>query len=198
MKRVGITGGIGSGKTFVCRIFEIFGIPVYDADAHAKKIMVNDLAVKSQIRDLIGKEAYHRNGKLNRNFISGKIFTDKSLLKGINDIVHPAVYNDSLRWMETYKNEKSVPYILKEAALLVESGAYKALDKLIVVTCPEDIRIRRVMERDGQSYEAVKKKIDNQLPESEKVRFADFEIINDGDKPLLKQIWKIHKQLTNQ
>lgn len=198
MKKVGITGGIGSGKSFVCKIFETFGIPIYDADSYAKKIMITDLAVKSQIRDLLGNEAYYRNGKLNKNYITSKIFSNKDILTKINDIVHPAVYKDSLRWMENYKHYKNVSYILKEAALLVETGAYKALDKLIVVTCPEETRIRRVMMRDAQNYETVKKKLDNQLPESEKVRFADFVIINDGEQPLLKQIWKIHKQLTNQ
>ena len=196
MKKIGITGGIGSGKTTACSIFAALGIPIYDADTQARKIMITDLAVKRQVRQLLGKEAYFRNGKLNKPFVAAKIFTDKSLLEKLNSIVHPAVNNDSLRWMEQHKYDKNIPYLLKEAALLVESGTYKALDKLIVVTCPEEIRISRVMERDKLSYEEVKRKIDNQMPESQKVRFADFIIVNDGVQSVIRQVWHIHTQLT--
>ncbi len=196
MRKIGITGGIGSGKTTACSIFAALGIPIYDADAQAKKIMIKDLAVKRQVRQLLGKETYFRNGKLNKPFVADKIFSDKSLLEKLNSIVHPAVHNDSLRWMEQHKNNNTIPYLLKEAALLVESGTYKALDKLIVVTCPEEIRITRVMERDKLSYDEVKRKIDNQMPESEKVRFADFIIVNDGVQSVIRQVWQIHTQLT--
>ena len=196
MKKIGITGGIGSGKSTACRIFETLGIPVYDADTQAKKIMITDMAVKSQIRDLLGKDAYYRNGKLNKEFVSSKIFSNKYLLEGISQIVHPAVNNESLRWMEVHKLDKMIPYVIKEAALLIESGSYKALDKLIVVTCPEDIRIQRVMERDKLTYEEVKRKVDVQMPETEKLRFADFIIVNDGIMSLIQQVRTIHMQLT--
>lgn len=196
MKKIGITGGIGSGKSTVCRIFETLEIPVYDADTQAKKIMITDMAVKSQIRELLGKEAYHRNGKLNKDYVSSKIFSNKSLLLGINQIVHPAVNNESLRWMEQHKHNKKSPYVIKEAALLIETGNYKALDKLIVVTCPEDIRIQRIMARDELTYEEVKRKIDSQMPEAEKLRFADFIIINDGILSIIQQVHTIHMQLT--
>lgn len=196
MKKIGITGGIGSGKSTACRIFETLGIPVYDADTQAKKIMITDMAVKSQIRDLLGKDAYYRNGKLNKEFVSSKIFSNKYLLEGISQIVHPAVNNESLRWMEVHKLDKMIPYVIKEAALLIESGSYKALDKLIVVTCPEDIRIQRVMERDKLTYEEVKRKVDVQMPETEKLRFADFIIVNDGITSLIQQVRTIHMQLT--
>lgn len=196
MKKIGITGGIGSGKSTACRIFETLGIPVYDADTQAKKIMITDMAVKSQIRDLLGKDAYYRNGKLNKEFVSSKIFSNKYLLEGISQIVHPAVNNESLRWMEVHKLDKMIPYVIKEAALLIESGSYKALDKLIVVTCPEDIRIQRVMERDKLTYEEVKRKVDVQMPEAEKLRFADFIIVNDGIMSLIQQVRTIHMQLT--
>lgn len=196
MKKIGITGGIGSGKSTVCRIFETLGIPVYDADTQAKKIMITDMAVKCQIRELIGKEAYYRNGKLNKDYVSSKIFSNKSLLQGISQIVHPAVNNDSLRWMEQHKLNKMIPYVIKEAALLIESGNYKALDKLIVVTCPEDIRIQRVIDRDKLTYEEVKRKVDSQIAESEKLRFADFIIVNDGTMSIINQVRTIHMQLT--
>ncbi len=196
MRKIGITGGIGSGKTTACRVFETLGIPIYDADTRAKSIMITDLSVKSKIKSLLGNEAYHKNGKINKDHVSAKIFNNKQLLKEINDIVHPAVLSDSLRWIEEHKKEKDVPYIIKEAALLIETGSYKSLDKLIVVTCPEEIRIKRVMKRDGLSYEAVKRKIDNQLPEEEKIRYADYIINNDDTQSVIHQVWYIHQQLT--
>lgn len=196
MRKVGITGGIGSGKSTACRIFEALGIPIYDADTQAKKIMFTDISVKRKVRELLGKDAYFKNGKLNKTFIASKIFTDKTLLQKVNDIVHPAVHNDSLRWMEHYKNNKEIPYLMKEAALLIESGTYKALDKLIVVTCPEETRINRVMKRDKLTYEEVKTKVDSQMLESDKIRYADFIIKNDGEESLIKQVWQIHRELT--
>lgn len=196
MKKVGITGGIGSGKTTVCKIFESLDIPVYYADLQAKKIMASSLTVKQQLKSLLGAEAYHKNGKPNRKYIASKIFADKALLAGINSIVHPAVQSDAERWMEQFKASGHTSYIIKEAALLVENGSYKALDALIVVTCPEEIRIKRVMDRDHLSHNEVLNKIKNQYSESEKIKVADYIIINDGTKPLIPQIWQIHKKLT--
>jgi dephospho-CoA kinase len=195
MLTIGITGGIGSGKTTVAKLFEALGIPVYNADIEAKKIMAANLKVKTQIKNLLGDEAYHRNGKPNRPFISSKIFSDKNLLAAINNIVHPAVYEDTEQWANLHRKEGNVPYVLKEAALLVENGSYTSLDKLIVVTCPESERILRVMKRDKLSKEEVMKKIQNQLPESEKVKVADYVIINDGLHPLIPQVWELHQSL---
>lgn len=196
MKKIGITGGIGSGKTTICNIFESLDVPIYYADTQAKKIMATSIAVKQQLKTLLGNEAYHKNGKPDRKFIASKIFSDKALLMGINGIIHPAVQADAERWMEKLKNEGRTVYVIKEAALLVENGSYKALDALIVVTCPEDIRIKRVMQRDHLSYTEVMSKIQNQLPESEKIKVADHIIINDGSTPLIPQVYKIHKKLT--
>jgi dephospho-CoA kinase len=196
MKKIGITGGIGSGKTTVCKIFESLDVPIYYADAQAKRIMASSPTVKQQLKTLLGNEAYFKNGKPDRKYISSKIFTDKSLLSGINNIVHPAVHADAERWMEKIKAEGMTTYIIKEAALLVETGSYKALDALIVVACPEETRIKRVMARDKLSHSEVLNKIKNQLPESEKIKVADFVIINDGTKPLISQVWQIHKKLT--
>jgi dephospho-CoA kinase len=195
MLKIGITGGIGSGKTTVAKLFEALDIPVYNADIEAKKIMASNLTVKAQIKDLLGDQAYHQNGKPNRKYIASLIFTDKTLLKTINDIVHPAVNEDSIRWIEQHKKEGKSPYVLKEAALLVENGSYKSLDKLIVVTCPESERIIRVMKRDKLKKEEVTQKIQNQLPESEKIKVADFVVVNDGHHPLIPQVWKIHQSL---
>jgi dephospho-CoA kinase len=191
MIKVGITGGIGSGKTTVCKLFETLDIPVYYADDRAKKLMTSDKKVKLAIINLFGAEAYYRNGRLNRPFISAHVFKNKPLLKKLNAIVHPAVQEDGDRWFA----EQHTRFALKEAALLIESGSYKSMDKLIVVTCPLDIRVSRVVERDGFTKEAVLKRINNQLPEEEKVKFADFIIVNDGKKALIPQVLKVYKKL---
>jgi dephospho-CoA kinase len=195
MLKVGITGGIGSGKTTVAKIFAAMGVPVYNADIKAKKIMASNPDVKKQIKALLGNEAYHSNGKPNRPYIASKIFGNKDLLTAMNHIVHPAVHTDTEAWTNHYLKEGNTAYILKEAALLVENGSYKSLDKLIVVTCPEAERILRVMKRDKLPEEEVIKKIKNQLPESEKIKVADYIIINDGQHPLIPQVWKIHQEL---
>ncbi|MBK9735888.1 MAG: dephospho-CoA kinase [Saprospiraceae bacterium] len=193
MKKIGITGGIGSGKTTVCKIFETLDVPVYYADIEAKKIMSSNASVKKQIKDLLGDEAYFNNGRPDRTFISSRIFSDKALLEGINKIVHPAVQIETARWIENLNGRH--PYVLCEAALLVENGSYRNMDGLIVVTCPENIRIHRVMGRDKLSFTDVVKKVKNQLPEETKIKVADFIIKNDGTLPLINQVWEIHKKI---
>jgi dephospho-CoA kinase len=188
---VGITGGIGSGKTTVCKIFEVLGVPVYYADERAKWLLNNDTTVKEKVVALLGNDAYS-NGELNRPLIAEKVFADKDLLEQYNAIVHPAVAEDTLSWNSQHLDE---PYVLKEAALLVETGSYLNLDKLIVVTAPENIRIERVMQRDGLSEAAVMARIKNQMPESEKVKLADFVILNDGTQSLIEQVKNIHQEI---
>lgn len=191
MIKVGITGGIGSGKTTVCKIFESLGVPVYYADERAKKIMTSDKTLKEGIIHLLGEESYFKNGRLNRKFIGSKVFKNKSLLNKLNKLVHPAVLKDGENW---FKKQKGV-MALKEAALLIESGSYLSLDKLIVVTAPEKVRIQRVMERDKLSMEAVSQKMKNQLTDDEFLKYADFSIINDGKKLLIPQVRKIYKHI---
>jgi len=188
---VGITGGIGSGKTTVCKIFEVLGVPVYYADERAKWLLNNDTTVKEKVVALLGNDAYS-NGELNRPLIAEKVFADKNLLEEYNSIVHPAVAEDTLTWSSQHLDE---PYVLKEAALLVETGSYLNLDKLIVVTAPEKIRIERVMQRDELSEAAVMARIKNQMPESEKVKLADFVIVNDGTQSLIEQVKNIHQEI---
>ncbi len=187
----GITGGIGSGKTTVCKIFEVLGVPVYYADERARWLLNNDASVKEKVIALLGNEAYS-NDELNRPFIAEKVFADKNLLEQYNAIVHPAVAEDTLSWTSQHLDE---PYVLKEAALLVETGSYLNLDKLIVVIAPENIRIERVMQRDGLSKEAVTARIKNQMPESEKVKLADFIIVSDGSQSLIEQVKNIHQEI---
>lgn len=191
MKKIGLTGGIGSGKSTVARIFEVMGIPVYYADDRAKQLMVEDPDLKAGIIALFGAEAY-QGGELNRAYIGSLAFADPSLLKKLEAIVHPAVLADGERWNQA---QKGVPYTIKEAALLFESGSYKALDKVVVVAAPLELRIDRVVRRDQTSREAVEARIARQMPEEEKVRLADFVIVNDGSRSLVRQVWEIHRQI---
>ena len=191
--RVGITGGIGSGKTTVCSIFEELGVPVYYADARAKAIMTDNSEVVQKVTELFGPGAYLEDGSLNRSFIAGVVFQDKAMLEMLNSVVHPAVLEDGKLWNRQHDH---VPYTLKEAALLYESGSFKFLDKIIVVHAPLELRVKRVMERDGVGEEAVLARIKNQMPDEEKLRRADFVIHNDGSTPLVQQVWEIHRHLT--
>ncbi|PHN08412.1 dephospho-CoA kinase [Flavilitoribacter nigricans] len=192
MLRIGITGGIGSGKTTVCRIFASLGIPVYNADQRAKWLMSNDKELIEAIKSLFGPEAYYENGQLNRQHLSDIIFSEPKKREQLNAIVHPAVWQDGDRWNAEHPD---APYTLKEAALIFESGGHKHLNKVIVITAPEDLRITRVVRRDGVERAAVKARIAAQMPESEKVSRADFVIFNDGHQMLIPQVLQIHRQL---
>lgn len=191
MKKIGLTGGIGSGKSTVARIFEVMGIPVYYADDRAKQLMAEDPELKAGIIALFGAEAYSRN-ELNRAHIADLAFSDPSLLKKLEALVHPAVLADGERW---HNAQQGVPYTVKEAALLFESGSYKALDKIIVVTAPLELRIGRVMRRDQIFRESVEARIGRQMLEEEKVKLSDFIIVNDGSQSLIRQVWEIHHQI---
>jgi dephospho-CoA kinase len=193
MLRVGITGGIGSGKSTVCRIFEALGVPIYDADYWAKWLIENDPTLVAGIVDLLGPEAYVE-GRYQRAWVAARVFADADLLRGLNGLVHPAVEVHSRRWHEA-QAEKQVPYTLKEAALMIESGAYKYLDQLIVVSAPESIRVARVMARDGLSETEVRARITRQLPDNQRIIHAQFIIENDGSQALIPQVWAIHQKL---
>ncbi len=192
MLKVGITGGIGSGKTTVCQIFATLGIPIYYADTRAKELMISDSDVIHQIKELFGASAYDENGLFNRKHIAEKAFTNKDLLQQLNAIVHPAVFQDTLVWYQTH-HEK--PYSLYEAAIMFESGSYKLLDKVITVFAPIEDRIERTMKRDNITRKEVLERIDKQLSEEEKIKRADFVIYNDHSQPLIEQVLTIHQQL---
>lgn len=192
MLKVGITGGIGSGKTTVCQIFATLGIPIYYADTRAKELMISDSDVIHQIKELFGASAYDENGLLNRKHIAEKAFTNKDLLQQLNAIVHPAVFQDTLVWYQTHHE---IPYTLYEAAIMFESGSYKLLDKVITVFAPIEDRIERTMKRDNITRKEVLERIDKQLSEEEKIKRADFVIYNDHSQPLIEQVLTIHQQL---
>lgn len=189
--RAGITGGIGSGKTTVCRLFETLGIPVYYADYWAKWLLENDTELVAGVKKEFGEEAY-LDGRYNRPFIANIVFSNPEKLAALNALSHPALEKHSRQWHDEQSN---VPYTLKEAAVMIESGSHRFLDVLIVVTAPEALRVERVMQRDGVAAEVVSKRMANQLPESEKIKLADFVIDNDGVHALIPQVWAIHQAI---
>jgi len=195
MIKIGITGGIGSGKTTVCRIFEKLGIPVFYADTVAKEIMITDPVLREGIMNTFGKDSYDLSGKLNNKYIAQLVFNDKHELEKLNGLVHPAVFRAFDSWEETIS--ANVPYTLKEAALLFESGSYKMCDKSILVTAPADVRIQRVMERDGVTREQVEARMDKQMSDDEKKKMADFLITNDESRPVILQVLELHHQFIN-
>jgi len=192
MLKIGITGGIGSGKTTVCRIFESLGIPVFYADTVAKQIMVTDTLLVAGVKAAFGDESYTIEGKLNNKYIAQIVFNDQQELDKLNALVHPATFRAFERWMNTVP--AGTPYILKEAALLFESGSYRLCDKSVLVTAPVDIRIARVMERDEVSREQVASRINKQLSDEIKKGMADYFIENKETAALIPQVLKLHHQ----
>jgi dephospho-CoA kinase len=190
--QIGITGGIGSGKSLVCRIFQALEIPVYDADGRARALMTDDEILVSEIKEEFGDTAYNPDGSINRKHISEKAFGNTEKLKKLDALVHPRVASDYSRWA----NEQSAPYVIKEAALLFEAGSYKTLDKIIVVSAPDDLRIKRVTRRDPhRSEQMIRDIIRNQMPDSEKISRADFLVVNDESQLVIPQVIAIHQRL---
>lgn len=192
MLKVGITGGIGSGKTTVCKLFAVFGVPVYYADERAKAMTTSNASVKARIVAAFGVESYLPDGSYNRPYISGLVFKNTEKLALLNSIIHPAVIDDGIEWQ---KQHSHLPYILKEAALLFESGTYRDLDKIIFVSAPESLKIQRVMNRDHLSEAQVKDRIQKQMPDQEKRSKSDFLILNDGTTSLIRQVKTLHRSL---
>jgi dephospho-CoA kinase len=190
MLKIGLTGGIGSGKTTVAKVFEVLGIPVYYADDAAKEIMHSNELLKKQLIFHFGKDTYE-DGKLNRKHLSSIVFADKEKLELLNSLVHPVTIADAEQW---FSRQQSA-YVIKEAALLFESGAAEGLDYVIGVTAPTAIRMKRVIERDGITAEEVKKRMTNQIDETIKIRLCDFIIHNDEQQLILPQVLKLHEKL---
>ena len=190
MKVVGLTGGIGSGKTFVSELFSKLGVPVYISDKKAKKLMHTDKKLIHSITKLFGKKAYVNNN-LNREYIASKVFTDKKLLEKLNAIVHPAVANDFNKW----KAKQNSKFVIKEAAILFETGSYKTCDKIILVTAPEAIRIERVRKRDNVTERTVKDRMNNQWPDNQKKMLSDYVINNINRKETEDIVLKINESL---
>ncbi len=192
MLKVGITGGIGSGKSTITSLFHDLGVPIYNSDERAKWLLSNDVDLMDQIKILFGQESYSNN-KLNRAHIANIVFQDNDMLKQLNSIVHPLVKIDFENWLLLQKKE---PLVIKEAAILIESGAYKELDVLIVVLADKKTRIKRVINRDNVSKEDVEKRMETQISDSERLKFANFSVDNNTDQSNLKiQVGELYKQL---
>ncbi len=192
MRVVGITGGIGSGKTTVCRIFQELGVPVYFADDQAKRLMIESPELKEKITVAFGKDAY-LDGVLNRTYLAEQIFGSKEKLAVLNGLVHPAVKEDFEAWLG---RNKSQPYVLKEAAILFESGANKQADATILVIAPESLRLQRVMQRDGSTEEEIRGRMASQWSQEKKEKLADHIINNDGTHLLIPQVLELHRKFS--
>ncbi len=195
MLKVGVTGGIGSGKSTVSRFFSALGVPVYDSDQRAKSLMQHNDSIKSKIKIEFGDNTYYKN-ELNRSYLAEIVFKNESKLKQLNAIVHPVVKTDFINWLSQNSNAK---FIIKEAAIMIESGAYKDLDKLIVVNASRDQKIKRIKQRDQLSLEDIENRIQNQLSDEIRNQYADFIIDNNsGKKELKQQVLSIYNKLIDQ
>ena len=192
MIKVGLTGGIGSGKTTIAHFFEILGIPIYYSDSKAKALMMRNLSLKKQLTDVLGRTAYLETGELNRKYISDLIFNNQSLLEQINAIIHPFVEEDFEEFCSLHKDKS---YVIKESAILIETKLYTQLDKIILVISESTQRVQRVMDRDALSQESVLQKISKQFTDQEKRKFSDYIIENNNNKLLIPQLLSIHNQL---
>lgn len=190
MLRIGLTGGIGSGKTTVAQIFETLGIPVYYADDAAKRLMSEDPLIKKALLDKLGPSCFEE-GVLNRKYIASLVFSDPQLLAWLNELIHPATIADGERWMQ----QQTGPYAIREAALLFESGADKGLDYVIGVSAPKDLRLQRVMKRDTTTEAEVSKRMEQQWEDSLKLERCHFLLHNDEQSLLIPQVLELDQQL---
>lgn len=190
MLKVGITGGIGSGKTTVCKIFQSLGVPVYYADDEAKKLYDSDEALKQEMIKFFGPAIYP-NGYFDRHQLKAIVFNDEKKLHLLNQLVHPRVIQHAENWMKS----QTAPYVLKEAALLIESTANTTVDKVILVSCALEKRIERVIKRDHTTRDEILQRAAHQLSDNEKRAFCDYEIVNDNTRLVIPQVLSIHESI---
>lgn len=196
MLKIGITGGIGSGKTIVCKMFEILGVPVYYADERAKWLTNNDLQLRKEIKELLGRQAYDDQGQYDRKWVAAQVFDNPELLKMLNSLIHPRVFADTDQW---FLQHKDAPYTLREAALMNAAGDNNDFDAVILVNAPVDIRIARTKKRDPQrSEEEIKAIMTRQKTEEQFASIANYTIINDDEHLLIPQVLELHKKLSTQ
>jgi dephospho-CoA kinase len=192
---VGITGGIGSGKSIVCNVFEHFGVPVYNADSEAKNLMNNDTALIKELKKEFGADIFSLKDGLNRKKLAELVFNDKEKLVKLNALVHPHVKKHFHKWM---KEQKDSQYIVKEAAILFESGADEDCNLIITVVAPRELRIERVMQRDDVTREKVRSIIDNQWSSTDKIKKSDYVIANDDHILVIPQVLELHETFLKQ
>ena len=191
MLAVGVTGGIGSGKSLVCDVFRSLHVPVYQADAQARRIMEEDPAVREELAGYFGRKAYS-DGLLNRPYIAARIFTDEKDREFVNSIVHPAVHENFMEWVKQYRDH---PYVIEEAALLFESGAHRKLDMTLLVTAPVKLRMERIRKRNGLKRAEITARMSSQIKPGEAEKLADHIIINDDETFVLPQVLTIHQKI---
>ncbi len=190
MLHVGLTGGIGSGKTTVARVFSLLGVPVFEADAVGKALLDEDPDLRRAVQERFGPELY-ASGALDRKALANLVFNDPTELAALNALVHPAVRKAFHTWAEQQKES----YVIMEAAILAETGGHAALDRIVVVSAPEEQRIQRVMRRDGVSHDAVQARIRNQASEQERLAIAQHVVVNDDTQLVIPQVMKVHRAL---
>lgn len=194
MHKIGITGGIGSGKTTICQFFELLGVPVFYADKAAKEVMQLDEILIDDIKSSFGASSYFEDGTLNRKYLASKVFSSEDQLALLNSLVHPAVFRAFDYWV----NEQRSRYVVKEAALLFESKSYLDCNFTILVTAPVELRIKRVMKRDAITELEILDRISRQWADSEKEKLADLTLINDDTHFLIPQILKLHQRFLHE
>ncbi len=193
-RMIGVTGGIGSGKSIVCGVFEALDVPVYYADARAKWLTNNDLQLRKEIKELLGRQAYDENSEYNRKWVASQVFENPALLQMLNMLVHPRVFDDTRRWLQSHQDK---PYVIREAALTNAAGDGNDLDKLIVVISPLALRIERIKKRDSQRTETeIEAIIARQKTDEMFAKIADYQILNDEKQLLLPQILNLHQAFT--
>lgn len=180
------------GKTTVCRLFEVLGIPVYDADTRAKWVMQHDRALRRELQQAFGQETYTLDGQLNRSYLASVVFNNQERLERLNALVHPHVGTDFANWAATHTD---APYLIKEAALMFESESWRQMDEVVVVTAPLDVRLKRLLQRDPHRTEAdIQAIIAKQLSEEEKIARAQHVVYNDDKQLLIPQVLTLHQQ----
>ncbi len=193
--QIGVTGGIGAGKTLVCRIFQCLGVPVYNADERARYLMAHQGDLIRNIAQSFGEESYLPDGTLNRSFLAQQVFQDADKVQQLNQLVHPEVGKDYQRWLMEHSQ---TPYVIKEAALMIESGSYKSLDYLVTISAPEEVRLGRVLKRDPQrDRQQILDIMSNQISETQRIEIADFVLYNDQQQLLIPQVLELHQKFSD-
>ncbi len=188
MLKIGITGGIGAGKSVICKVFSLLGVPVYDADSMAKMVMDKSVKLQKRLQSVFGTGIISE-GKPDRKALARIVFDDQEALDKLNEIVHPEVHRNFLSWLEKHRHH---PYIIKEAAIMFETGAHSLLDFVILITAPEELRMQRIMARDNGSEESIRKRMERQWPDEKKIPLAGMVIRNDNTRMIIPAILQIH------
>ena len=192
MKTVGITGGIGSGKTTVCKLFELLGVPVFYADDEAKKLY-DEAKIRSKVVRLFGKKVLDKSRKIDTNKLAQLVFSDKALLSQLNGIIHPEVRKKFMGWK---KKQKGAKMLIKEAAIMVESGTYKELDYLISIISTKELKINRLLNRNNSDINNIEKRMKEQISDKERIKYSDAIIVNDEKHSLIEQVMELHEKLS--